>query len=782
MEAAGLGAGVVSLAFDVFDNTIRLFKFISALVDMPKDCEKYRLQLIMEYNRVLAWGKAAGLVDVPEGQTLASTLGTNSMELVSIVARIQWLLAEFRDINGRHGNEFRPDKGDLSPSEKQLNPNDSSDIDVLRQISSLAVSYESKTKERRFRRGLNHIRGFVDRASQGTKEIITHPSRVRWVMVDQDAFEALLKDLHILTERLHELMRDHRQSKIDDITAKTYREMIITRNGVQDLWDMLDAVTGLVATSTTTNKGTSTSSNSKALQDLVRLKKISQRSEMILSQLFAAKSTHDFDLERTLSDLDITVQRYTPDLWNDRLWLNEDDDVAGTHCRRPRGVLRIPEGDIPVWIEYKTLGRFAPGSLKDKESALRTVALAEMLHIPKPASLHVPECVGYFDDREIGETERYGWIFRMDEGSDSRTEIRSLYEILGDQHLKPTLSQRLSMAYKLCSTVLNLHAANWLHKGIFSDNVTFHCTSPGYGHAKYDPTSLCLSGFEFSRPEGTDTTARESDLAWDLYRWPGIQRQPPLERNSRKTYDLYSLGLVLLEIAHWEPLWKIIGLSPGAAGGDHVEQGGGVLSGVNTMMSSMTLDGIGSDDDDSPTTSPSQPDSSEDQADQEKLEPNTDAVHPPYRPDPRKEYRSRPRPRHPPPIVPYIPLSQSKQVRTWLLSLHRQIDKYTGAVTTSVADTAPCELQGKPNPVQELRNIMGDRYCQVVTRCLYAHGEKGFGVDEDEGGEDSENEHHRQPGGQGSRRNNNSRWVEEGIKLQEAFTRYVVEELEGIVV
>ncbi|KAK4219954.1 prion-inhibition and propagation-domain-containing protein [Rhypophila decipiens] len=684
MEAAGLGAGVVSLAFDVFDNTIRLFKFISALVDMPKDCEKYRLQLIMEYNRVLAWGKAAGLVDIPEGQNLASTLGTNSMELVSIVARIQWLLAEFRDINGRHGNEFRPDKGDLSPSEKQLNV---TDIDVLRQISSLAVSYESKTKERRFRRGLNHIRGFVDKASQSTKEIITHPSRVRWVMVDQDAFETLLKDLHILTERLHELMRHYRQSKIDDITARTYREMIITRNGVQDLRDMLDAVTGLVATSTTTNKGTSTSSNSKALQDLVRLKKISQRSEMILSQLFAAKSTHDFDLKRTLSDLDIKVQRYTPDLWNDRFWLNKDGDVAGTHCRRPRGVLSTPEGDIQVWIEYKTLDRFTPGSLKDKESALRTVALAEMLHIPKPASLHVPECVGYFDGREIGKADRYGWIFRMDEGSDSRTEIRSLYEMLGDQHLKPTLSQRLSMAYKLCSTVLNLHAANWLHKGIFSDNVTFHCPSPGY--AKYDPTSLCLSGFEFSRPEGTDTTLRESDLAWDLYRWPGIQRQPPLERNSRKTYDLYSLGLVLLEIAHWEPLWKILGLSPGATGGDHVEQGGGVL------------------------------------------------------------------PRHPPPIVPYIPLSQSKQVRTWLLGLHHKIDKYTGAVTTSAADTAPCELEGKPNPVQELRNIMGDRYCQVVTRCLYAHGEKGFGVDEDKG---------------------------EGIKLQEAFTRYVVEELEGIVV
>jgi hypothetical protein len=59
-SAAGLGIGVASLAFDAFDRSVKgqsytmravhtfltnvVFKFFSSMVDMPKDCERYRLQ------------------------------------------------------------------------------------------------------------------------------------------------------------------------------------------------------------------------------------------------------------------------------------------------------------------------------------------------------------------------------------------------------------------------------------------------------------------------------------------------------------------------------------------------------------------------------------------------------------------------------------------------------------------------------------------------------------------------------------------------------------------
>ncbi|OCK88557.1 uncharacterized protein K441DRAFT_681764 [Cenococcum geophilum 1.58] len=69
-----------------------------------------------------------------------------------------------------------------------------------------------------------------------------------------------------------------------------------------------------------------------------------------------------------------------------------------------------------------------------------------------------------------------------------------------------------------------------------------------------------MSGFEYSRPdnEGTSECSKPKPQ-WDLYRWPDIQRAEPQEKNSRKTYDIYSLGLILLEIANWKSLGEIMG-------------------------------------------------------------------------------------------------------------------------------------------------------------------------------------------------------------------------------
>ncbi|KAK4147501.1 prion-inhibition and propagation-domain-containing protein [Dichotomopilus funicola] len=688
MEVAG---GVISLAWDVFDSAVRIFKFITALVDMPQEFEQRRLQLIMEYNRVLAWGKAAGLVDT-EGTNLGAALGTDSIELVAIVARIQWLLSEFRELNARYGNELpvairEGETGD----EKQP-----TDMDVLKEISSLAMSYEAKKKERRHARGTNHIREFFERTGHQTLDIVTHPVRVRWIALDKDTFDGLLKDIHTLTERLHELMRNYREREIDNITAKTYREMILTRNNVEQLRDMLDAVTSLISTSAGTRREGEAHLNDHNLQDLVQLKKLSRISDAILAKLHADHSRGNTkrsdNIYQRLSDLDVTVRRYTDaDLSRVFEW-NEQDSDEPELLTRPRGILNTEEGHVPVWIEWKAIGDIPPGSLRDEESALRTMALAEMLHQPKPASLHAPECVGFFDDREVSGMDRYGWMFKMPDDGDYDTRVASLYDVLGDVRKKPPLSQRVAMAAKLCATVLNLHAVNWLHKGIFSDNVIFHfsgddgnsnqedgqqlstgngATNSRHNPLGYDPSKPLLSGFEFSRPDGTETTARDVDIVWDLYRWPGIQRQRPTERNSRKTYDLYSLGLVLLEIAHWEKLHVLMHLGGGRTDGNSNEE-----------------------------------------------------------------------------AAPNIPLEQSKSVRDWLLGLRCEVE-------------APFVAAGRPNPLEELRNIVGDRYWAVVERCLWAHGEKGFGVDE---------------------LANQTSDSDVGVRLQAAFEENVVDILAGVIV
>ncbi|KAK3342311.1 prion-inhibition and propagation-domain-containing protein [Neurospora tetraspora] len=737
------------LAQVVLDNTVRLFKFVSALVEYPEECEKHRLQLIIEYNRVLAWAKAAGLIEVAPGSSLVSTLGTNATELITILARIQWLLAEFRDLNARYGNELVPSgispakekekdskenkdvkgnskdvkgsgkdskdpkgaSGASSSKEKSTSaePKPATDQALLSQISSLALSYDQSQKEQKLkieveeeaehRRGTNHIRRFF----RTTKDVVTHPSRVRWVMVDKEAFEALLLDLHSLTERLHELMRGYQQSKMDDIIGKTYREMILARDGIGELRDMVDVLGKMMEGMGVVTDGEGLVGRKKKMvndvQDLVRLKKMARVSEELLSRLHLGQDPATSGLEA--SDTEITVVQFgDPEKGKKDLGLSfEPQDVGHNpydapsyvdiiHYNRPHGYLFVDPGvEVPVWIEWKPMGNHAEGSIEEKVADLRTLTLAEMLHLPKPDSLHVPECIGYLDARDDFGADMYGFIFKAGKGVKwLADEIVSLYNLLGNEMLKPSLSQRVDLALKLCTTVLNLHSVNWLHKGIFSDNVIFYFHSFDWDtepekrkQPVYDPGKPLLCGFGYSRPENSKTTARSLDTAWDLYRWPAIQREHPTDQNSRKTYDLYSLGLVLLEIGHWKPLDEILCLK--------------------------------------------------------KLEPSSngdDAFVPSY---------AHTLPERKPPSVS---LQDSKNARGWLLGTEFSAPLFKGK-----------EL----SPLRELRNLMGDRYSRAVERCLWAHGEKGFGV------EDLPDQ---------------SRDSGVGIRLQEAFTKYVIEELQGV--
>lgn len=514
------------------------------MVDMPKECERCRLQLMIEYNRLLAWGEAVGLIDVPQESHLAVTLGTNPVELCGILSRIGWLLGEFKSLNSRWKNELDPYQGNDQAAFQE----ECMKMNVVEEVSSLATAYERTKEERKHLRRTDHIIKWMLKGGGNAKDIITHPFRVRWVAVDKEAFEALLKDIHSLTERIHELVGDYREKRIHETTAKIYREMVLVRDDVKDLKNMLEAVTSLINVS----KGANDTSvacyneNNLTLRDLLRLKEINRISDEIKLKI---ELDTDFCVESELKGL-ISVKQY--DAITLKGLFPEPEDKSGlSRSHRRRGTLRIDGLDVEVWLEWKIVENITEGSVQDKESKLRTAILAEMLHNSKPPYLCAPNCVGYIDDYERNNC--YGWIFMMPVGSVTGTELKTLHSILGQDHYKPTLVQRVSLAWKLASSLLYLHAANWLHKGVHSGNIIF-----SFDGDVFDAERPVLSGFDYSRPESNKTTSRSLDPKWDSYRWPGIQNDVPKATNSRKTYDIYSLGLVLLEIAHWKPLHEIM--------------------------------------------------------------------------------------------------------------------------------------------------------------------------------------------------------------------------------
>lgn len=503
-----------------------------ATVEMPQTCEEYRLRLIMEYNRLLAWGKIAGLIETEEKAEIAIGLGADPLELAAILARIRALLEEFAELNGRYKEldpSKTPGKGELEEKARK----DPTSVNLQQEVSNLALQYEKTKEKRQHMLGTNHL----IKAFKGVEQVARHPiTRIRWTAVDKDSFQSLIEQLRVLTTRLHQLMGDYRLKKIKETTAQTYMEMVQMRGSIEDLKRIVVAVSLLPGNNTSGHEADHRSD--QVLEELARMKQLNTSAQ-------AVQSIGEFSAVKLSASKDIKIR-------------------AGEATRTWSRAIFMKAGQPEkfVWIEWKSYSleiqpedpsggpKIHPNIIK------RTAELAALLTSPKPNDFCAPHCLGFFDHGEISDEQRFGWVFEMPKGATEKTEPKSLLWMFTNIS-KPSLTERAALASKLAASLLFLHSVNWIHKALRSENVLFLFTDD-----QYDMEKPILSGFEYSRPDGGNNTSEWSNPKpeWDMYRWPSIQRAAPKERHSRKTYDIYSLGLILLEICHWQPLYQLMSI------------------------------------------------------------------------------------------------------------------------------------------------------------------------------------------------------------------------------
>jgi serine/threonine protein kinase len=127
-----------------------------------------------------------------------------------------------------------------------------------------------------------------------------------------------------------------------------------------------------------------------------------------------------------------------------------------------------------------------------------------------------------------------------------------------------SLGRRFVIAQTLASALMCLHLADWLHKAIRSENILFFAESM----ADAGSTLPYLVGFEYSRPDTQDE--RTEDIAdgdeYVYYRHPEAHFVPiadlqqPLGGAGRysKVYDIYSLGVILIELGLFKSTRSIV--------------------------------------------------------------------------------------------------------------------------------------------------------------------------------------------------------------------------------
>ncbi|KAF7554655.1 hypothetical protein G7046_g6763 [Stylonectria norvegica] len=546
VSLAGLALGVASIGLQVYTGCIQLL--VTAL-GYEDECKYLNLRLRMEQQRLYAWSETAGLLDL-DAKNQDKVLNSNIFNLhrqtvLDLLVQVQCLFNEFTEYHRKHEN-LKPvtdEDGMLGAPEKDAKQ----------------ANFPMAARKRDFIK--KAMLGLKSRSKEGL-------IRLKWTSFDKNGFERLLAKFSALNDNMTNILDHSLQVEIRHTVQDTNRGVLLLHHKIADLSHLVLALKSQLDVRTPTWPSSVSKlereANADALRQLSKLAKFKAFNETIDPKsdkptLVDEAAAHFLELVKPGQQRNLFIPRYL---------VQEVDESDAPRCE---GYLKTAEGKKRVWIEWKDYDSagLRPDSLSKQDIIDRVRKLAALLnHSPKPEAFRTPHCLGFFDkaDPAIPDDDvdildrRLGLIFErpVDDGLHTTLPPVSLRDLLQDPSIrKPRVTERIKLAHAISNCLLYLHAVNWLHKGLRSHNVLFVRTRAG----QVDYRKPYLSGFDFSRPGGSDemTDAPSVDAEHDLYRHPNTQsnRRGDRER-SKKSFDIYSLGVIFVELAHWRTVESVL--------------------------------------------------------------------------------------------------------------------------------------------------------------------------------------------------------------------------------
>jgi hypothetical protein len=200
-------------------------------------------------------------------------------------------------------------------------------------------------------------------------------------------------------------------------------------------------------------------------------------------------------------------------------------------------------------------------ALKEAREIVRTLAGA--LSFVDPTVTGLLRCVGYFHENDPNNP-RFGLVYSTPFSITQKnpTNLKDILNAKDEKGNRRTamhpLDKRLTLARRIASAVYFLHAIGWVHKSIRSNNILMlesNSLSPqgAFPHTLGHPY---LVNFESARADTatSDLTLAEKEDQWhfNIYRHPERQGSK-ISARFTMAHDVYSLGVVLLEIGLWRP-------------------------------------------------------------------------------------------------------------------------------------------------------------------------------------------------------------------------------------
>jgi hypothetical protein len=482
--------GAVGVLGQIFSGCIKAYSIFTAASNLGRDSERLVCKIRIEEMRLQVWGREWG---VAEGKLEAHlVMGGGNEQLKRLAVQI---LTELHNCitdfkKLKERYGLREDSGSLS-SEKSDPSGGRSPGPASRLRNELQL-------------------------------------RAKWVIADKEKFTILLRDLKEYNDGLEQLFPPARLATLHrtwtnellQLAKRDLGELAVLQDASRDVYPQLNA--------------------SASLKSL--------RINLDAKPTAGFKPTYALKIPRTcLEGVEVASNG------EKEKEKEKDKDVKRSHAAYRNPSTGTLENVVVEWVGYDK---------DDFDERLNTVRriddLAKMIQSAgrRHPDLHTLDCLGYTDETS---TSRYGLVYKTSEASSS-----TLNALIVSADLRtPDLGDRFKLAHTLAIALWSLHSLDWLHKSLCSSNILF-LPSHFSASAKQttavaasipDISSPYLLGFDASRPDGLGefSVASKNTTASDLHRHPnslnGMSRKPYC-----KSFDIYSLGLVLLEIG----LWKVL--------------------------------------------------------------------------------------------------------------------------------------------------------------------------------------------------------------------------------
>ncbi|KAI9713897.1 MAG: hypothetical protein M1820_000627 [Bogoriella megaspora] len=515
MEAALGLVGAVGVVGQIFDGCIKAYRIFTTAANLGRDSERLACRVRIEEARLQVWGREWGVIEGRLDVYLKSAdWGPPDLSSLAeaILMELYTTIMSFSKLKERYG------LGEASPG--------SVDKEAYKKSEDPRNSVAARLKE-----GLT--------------------LRARWVVVDKEKFEVLLEDLQYYNDRLEKLFPPE-------------RVVTLRRSWEHEILDAAPKVENLSLLETASGQ------RYPQLNTLAKLKHL----RINLDGQEPSK--------KILSTSELKIQKWRVNLDSETPNADQSQKVSNLRGHpmpnRTQGVYQRPIDalkDGKVFEDVRVLVDFIPYEhyQEDLDSRLhlyqRIDNLARMLHSAsnRHPDLHTLDCLGYFDDTAAN---RYALVHLTPSephaapAADSSLPVRHfpLSALIDDNTRKtPDLDARFQLARSLAIALWSFHSLDWLHKAFCPSNILFFLPQAGGSQPlHHNLNNPFVLGFESSRPEHLSEMSAApmpSSHMPDLYRHPdslGVFRQ-----KYQKAFDVYSLGLVLLEIGLWTSIrayWK----------------------------------------------------------------------------------------------------------------------------------------------------------------------------------------------------------------------------------